>query len=306
LAAGLALPYRCANGSCGDCRARIVSGEVETIRHHDFTLSEAEKLNRHCLLCSTQANSDISIEVQEARTTRDIPVQEIQAKLCRFEPIGNVNIIALKFVRGRALRFLPGQRISVHLPCGTRFVAAIASCPCNAQYVEFHLSSDQVCTDRGQDPLAADIITRLSSLARNDKLTVNGPTGTFTLNTGNRQPKLFVASGLGFAAVQGLIEQQFNLDDEVPTGLVWLENEHIGQYMNNLCRSWADAFDCFHYHPVHVGQRLDQAFAEMKKLLGEDCELYLSGLTDAQSHELKQNFAPQSRIYTAPATFAGG
>ena len=43
LSAGVALPFRCHNGSCGECRARVVSGEVETSRFHDYALTEAEK-----------------------------------------------------------------------------------------------------------------------------------------------------------------------------------------------------------------------------------------------------------------------
>ena len=43
LRAGLALDYGCSAGSCGKCRAKVVSGQVHRTRHSDFALTAAEK-----------------------------------------------------------------------------------------------------------------------------------------------------------------------------------------------------------------------------------------------------------------------
>ena len=43
LRVGLNLDYHCGNGSCGDCRARLLSGEVRETCQHDFLFSAAEQ-----------------------------------------------------------------------------------------------------------------------------------------------------------------------------------------------------------------------------------------------------------------------
>ena len=43
LRAGLALDYGCSAGSCGKCKAKVLSGQVQKTRHSDYVLSAAEK-----------------------------------------------------------------------------------------------------------------------------------------------------------------------------------------------------------------------------------------------------------------------
>jgi CDP-4-dehydro-6-deoxyglucose reductase len=52
---GLRLNYGCANGNCGECKVRLVSGEVYRIRDHDYALSEREKQLGYLLSCSHTA-----------------------------------------------------------------------------------------------------------------------------------------------------------------------------------------------------------------------------------------------------------
>ncbi len=40
---GVSLNYGCSNGNCGDCKARVVSGEVKKVHAHDYVLKQAEK-----------------------------------------------------------------------------------------------------------------------------------------------------------------------------------------------------------------------------------------------------------------------
>ena len=52
LRAGRSPAFGCANGSCGECRARIIEGEVEPVRFHDYYITEADKRAGYALLCS--------------------------------------------------------------------------------------------------------------------------------------------------------------------------------------------------------------------------------------------------------------
>ena len=81
LKAGLKFNYGCGNGTCGLCKARVISGDVTKVAPYDYPLSEAERLQGHMLLCvHSAASSDIVIETLEADGPRDIPEQQIAVR----------------------------------------------------------------------------------------------------------------------------------------------------------------------------------------------------------------------------------
>ena len=66
LRSGLSLDYGCSIGSCGKCKARIVSGEVHRTRHSDYALTAAEKNAGVVLMCCNTALTDLVVEAREA------------------------------------------------------------------------------------------------------------------------------------------------------------------------------------------------------------------------------------------------
>ena len=87
---GLAPEYGCANGTCGECKARVVSGEVRDIRFHDYVIGEAEKRMGYTLLCCATAVRDTQFEAMEATSPEDIPVQKVRARVHGLKRIGDV------------------------------------------------------------------------------------------------------------------------------------------------------------------------------------------------------------------------
>ena len=72
LNAGVALDYGCSNGNCGDCLAKLVSGDIGKIRHFDFPVSEDMKSEAYFPMCCYQAESDIVLEADEASKASEI------------------------------------------------------------------------------------------------------------------------------------------------------------------------------------------------------------------------------------------
>ena len=81
LRAGRSPAFGCANGSCGECRARIVAGEVERVRFHDYFITEAEKRAGYVLLCSVAPCRDLVVESTEASGVGDIALQRVRARV---------------------------------------------------------------------------------------------------------------------------------------------------------------------------------------------------------------------------------
>ncbi|OAE37600.1 hypothetical protein A7J57_08445 [Agrobacterium tumefaciens] len=61
LAAGVAYPHSCRMGRCGACKSRLISGEVELLKHTPFSLTEEDKANGLTLACRAIPSSDVVI-----------------------------------------------------------------------------------------------------------------------------------------------------------------------------------------------------------------------------------------------------
>jgi CDP-4-dehydro-6-deoxyglucose reductase len=239
---GISLNYGCSNGNCGDCRARVVSGEVKKVHAHDYVLKQAERDAGVILLCSYAPVNDVVIEANVAGA-RDIPVQQLAAKVKSVE-VFNPQIAALHILapRSQRLRFLGGQNIQVGFG-GMSGRYAIASCPCEDRHIEVHIPR------RSGDAFADALFAKLSA---NDSVEVEGPYGEFVLDEDSPRPVIFLAFGAGFAPIKSLIQHAMSLELAESMDLHWLADE-AGHYQDNLCRAWADALDNFNYVPHAPG-----------------------------------------------------
>jgi CDP-4-dehydro-6-deoxyglucose reductase len=259
LRGGLALDYGCSNGNCGLCKMRVVSGQTRKIKHHDYSLSDAEKGIGYILGCSNTAVSDVVLEADEAQSSSDIPQQAIPLKLKKIDhPNEKVLILSARTPRTSRLRFLAGQRATLSIDhVGSGFYP-IASCPCDDMNLQFHIAMDK------QDPVS----TYLAESARiNDLLALEGPVGSFVLNENSSNPLVFIAEGIGFASIKGLIEHAMALDMAEKIYLFWVADSEATNYLNNLCRAWNDALDNFEYIPLEaaIGKNLkDQILQRLK------------------------------------------
>ncbi len=238
LRSGVSLNYGCSNGNCGECRARLISGEIKKVHAHDFVLSQAEKDAGVFLLCSCAAVNDVVIEANVAGA-QDIQVQLLNAKIKSVE-VFNPQLAALHLLapRSQRLRFLAGQSVQLWAQ-GKSGRYAIASCPCEERHIEIHVL-------RNPDDAFSELL--YGGLKANDSVEVEGPYGEFVLEESSTRPIIFLAFGAGFAPIKSLIQHAMSLDLTESMDLHWLA-EQAGHYQNNLCRAWADALDNFTYFP---------------------------------------------------------
>ncbi|MEE8380073.1 MAG: 2Fe-2S iron-sulfur cluster-binding protein [Gammaproteobacteria bacterium] len=288
---GLSLNYGCTSGNCGLCKARIVSGEVKKIQNHDYVLSEAEKNMGYVLLCSCTAVSDVVIEALEAKDENDIPRQKITTKVKRIDQL-NENIIALHLQTPRVqrLRFLAGQSVSLTLPDDNTVNLPVASCPCDDRNLVFHI-------DTNTDNETGNVINH--SLTKGDEVIVNGPRGDFLLDENSKRTQLYIAYGTGFAPIKSLIEHGMAIDESASMHLYWVADKKEDLYLHNLCRSWSDALDNFHYHPALNTEPVKLILESHSNL--NDCDVYLAGNEEKitrTKEKLLENGLPKNQIST--------
>ena len=239
LRSGLALNYGCSNGNCGLCKCKVVSGQVKQVARHDYTLTEAEKGLGYILACANTAVTDVVIEADEAHGAYDIPAQEIETRIRKFEQIDErVMFLQVRTPRTKRLRFLAGQHLTLQLDGLPRRACAIASCPCDDMNLQFHIPL--IAGDRFSEQLG-------DCLKPNTSLQIRGPAGDFILNEDSPRSLVFIACNVGFAPIKSLIEHAMALDTAEDIHLFWITTPSCHHYLGNLCRSWDDALDNFHY-----------------------------------------------------------
>lgn len=242
LRAGVAVKYSCNSGACGDCAGRVVSGQARDVQHHDFHLTDEQKDAGYVLMCCAAPDSDLVIEAQEIGGAEEIPLQNIVTRVEKLEPLqDDILILHLRTPRSQTLHFLAGQHVSLSIDGVPSRNKAVASCPCNAMNLQFHIHRVQ------GDAFSEYVFDRLQP---GQSVTIEGPRGNFTLDESSTRPIIFVAYETGFAPIKSIIEHALALEAEQPIHLYWMVRHGGGHYMQNLCRSWVDALDNFKYTPL--------------------------------------------------------
>jgi len=302
LRAGLSLDYGCSIGSCGRCKAKIVSGQVHRTRHSDYALTAAEKNAGVVLMCCNTALTDLVVEAREAHGAADMPLQTIDARVKSVSPLGDdVRLLHLQTPRSNRLRFLAGQSASLALPDGINASFPVASCPCDDRNLHFHIRR------RAGDAFAERVFGGLKGV---DSVRVEGPRGEFVLNEESQRPLVFIAGESGFAPIKSLIEHAMALDAAETLHLCWIASGEGGHYLDNLCRSWSDALDNFRYTPLTAKNDLSDAAVLqglLQPLLEEqpglaDCDVYLAGpgpWASAAEFQLLEHGLPREQLFVS-------
>ena len=266
--AGVSLPYGCSAGNCGLCRARLAAGETAAVRHHDYAFTAAERAQGYFLLCSRAAAGDVVLALDDPDAAA-IPLQRLQAKVRSAEREGpDLLRLRLRPPRRERLRFLAGQYARLRLGEAAA-EAAIASCPCEERHLDFHLRR------REGDAFSAAAF----GLRPGAAVELEAPLGRFTFDEDSPRPAAFVAFDTGFAAVQSILEHVTARESARPLRLFRVVCARADLYLDNLCRSWADALDELSYTPL----ALAEDFAEWEADPGglDRLEALLARIVDA-------------------------
>ncbi len=244
LRAGLNLGHSCATGSCGDCRARLLAGEISPLNHYDYRFSELEKQQGWFLMCSFRALNDVEVEAHESGSATDIPEQHIHARVSRVERLQDEVVqLTVRAPRSGGLRFLAGQGVTLSFKGMRLKTLPIASCPCDSMQLRFHIRR------RDDDPFSEFIF---EDLRKGREVMLHGPSGNFTLDEESDRPLVFIAWESGFAPIGSLIDHAIQKDENRSIDLYWLSAIPRGHYLSNYCRAWRDVLDDFRYHSIDL------------------------------------------------------
>ncbi len=296
---GLAVDYGCNNGQCGKCKMKLISGQVEKTKHIDYVLSHEEKSQNIILSCSHRAITDVVLETSEAVSGDDIPLQNIETKIKSLDTTNkSISVLNLKTPRSQRLRFLAGQEMKISFNCAEqteKITLSIASCPCDDMNIQFHIPSNNNFLQQ-----------LLKQNLKKTSISMEGPNGYFTLDEGSPRGLIFIAEESGFAAIKSLVEHALALDLAERIHLYWIVREESHLYMKNICRSWNDALDNFHFYPLILNTDSQSSSTKIIDAIDknndiEQMDYYISGskiMIEQLSHALSNKGCQPDQIHS--------
>jgi toluene monooxygenase electron transfer component len=129
LRAGLPLPYECASGTCGMCKARLREGDVVDRFPEAPALRARDRRKGRVLLCQCEASTDVVVDVPLVEglapepSPRDLRL-EVEA-LRRHGP----RVVSVVARAETEVPFLPGQYVVVDVPDAGRRAYSMANLP---------------------------------------------------------------------------------------------------------------------------------------------------------------------------------
>jgi CDP-4-dehydro-6-deoxyglucose reductase len=304
LAAHLNLPHSCKGGSCGSCRARLVSGEVTYPRGRTLGLSDGEHAAGYILLCQAVATTDVVVEAREIRRVTDVEIKELPCRVERLERLApDVMGVYLRLPLVEDFHFQAGQYLDVMLPGHRRRSFSIASPPHDAGLIELHIR--RVSTGEFT-------VHVFESLAAGALLRIEGPLGQFVYREPEEAdaPVILVAGGTGFAPIKSILRHVLETGARRPVRLYWGARREFDLYERHWVLDRVRRFPELSFVPV-LSEPADDEVARYRTGLVHQAVLadfpdlsrahvYAAGppaLITALKEALPANGLPADRLY---------
>ncbi len=306
---GYTLPYSCRNGSCGTCKGKLLTGEIDYGVYENKALTEEERRGGKALFCQAVPLTDVVIEATEIHTAKDIVIRTLPCRVVKMEKAAHdVMVLSLKLPQNQRLQFLAGQYIDILLRDGQRRSFSLATSPHADELLQLHIR--HVPGGRFTDHV-------FSKMKEKDLLRFRGPLGIFFLREETDLPIILVAGGTGFAPIKAILEDAFAKGVTRPMHLYWGARARRDLYMHGLAQSWTREHANFRYTPVlseplsedqwigRTGWVHEAVVADNPDLSGY--EVYASGpppMIEAGKRALKEQGLPEDRLYYDSFEFA--
>ncbi|MBH3421298.1 2Fe-2S iron-sulfur cluster-binding protein [Pseudomonas gessardii] len=198
LANSIAYPHGCRSGRCGSCKSRLISGEVELLKHSGFALSDEEKSQGLILACCALPRTDVILAWVGG--DEQLPAHPRRQLDCRVKAIDNathdIKRLQLDIGEAEPLVFTAGQYARLTFPGAPARDYSMANGP-GERVLEFHIR-------RVPDGATTEHVHQ--RLKPGDPVVLEGPFGSACLREQHAGPILCIAGGSGLAPIKAIVE----------------------------------------------------------------------------------------------------
>ncbi len=259
LSQGFFLGHSCKKGTCGTCKAEIVSGQL---------INDAGQMMTHgdIFTCAARALSDVVLKAKYFPELAHIECKILPCKVASCIMVAeDILWLTLRLPPQTEFTYLPGQYIDL-LHNGLQRSYSIANFANRADGLELHIR----LLPEGQ------LSRQLQLVNNNQLLRMEGPKGTFFVKKANN-PLLFIAGGTGFAPIKAMIEQLIAAEDQRDIHLYW-GMTHSSRFYCHSAMQWARQYKHIRYVPVVSGT--DDAWQGVRGWVHEAVLADFTDLTD--------------------------
>ena len=239
---GRVFPYSCRGGSCGTCKAKLVTGEVDAGQFTSTALTPQEQSQGLVLLCQTKALSDLEIDAREIAGGVALEIRMLPCRVTDLRTLSHdVMMLKLSLPKGKDLEYLAGQYVDILLRDGKRRSFSVANRPQADTPLELHVR--QVPGGRFTGHV-------FDGLKVKELMRFQGPFGTFFLRQESANPVILMAGGTGLAPIKAILEQAFHLASDQSFHLFWGVRAKRELYLDADIRGWLQQHANLTYTPV--------------------------------------------------------
>ena len=241
--AGLQIPCACRCGSCGSCKGKIISGQINYGEYKSFALKEDEKNNGYALMCTATPLTDVEVKVSSVKKLND--ERKCKVKVVEKESlIDDVVRLVVEKEDGSTFKFKAGQIFDFLLPGNQRRSYSIASSQNETKTMEFLIR--KVPYGLFSSFLFSDAIKP------GFILNAEGPSGSFIFESPKGRKTIFLATGTGISSIKSIISTLIENNDLEGRDIYmyWGARYAKDLFYNDLFTQWAADHPEIHYIPV--------------------------------------------------------
>jgi NAD(P)H-flavin reductase/ferredoxin len=197
LAAGIAYPHSCRVGECGACKSRLIAGEVfSPVPPDPSVLSPSERAAGVILPCRSWPKTDVRVAwLAEVDPTDAAPIRQMTARVVGLDDsTHDIKQLRLE-VDGPPLVFTAGQYVQLQFGRRPPRSFSMANRP-DESNLEFHIRRT---ANGGASAYVAE------ELRLGERVRLEGPFGSATLQRNHDGPMIAAAGGSGLAPISSIV-----------------------------------------------------------------------------------------------------
>ena len=241
LRVGVPISHGCRSGTCGACKARLVSGDVELASHSIYALTARDRADGLVLTCRAYPKGDGEITRLGADEVAAHPLCRLECEVSDIAELTHeIRRIRLRVIKGGRFAFSAGQFVSVTFAGQPARDYSMANRPSDPM-LEFHVRR----VAGGASSVHATTELSVGDIAR-----VDGPFGACWLRESRVGPILAVAGGSGLAPMKSIIETALAKGMRQPIRLYVAAASERDLYMEDHFLGLEHRFANFTFTPV--------------------------------------------------------
>jgi xylene monooxygenase electron transfer component len=274
--AGVPAPYNCRSGECGECRAKLMSGDVYEMPGADPAIfTEAHRQAGQILLCMCFPRSGVAVDVPLQAQETTIKPTTINTIIDRIERV-TPSIVQVSVETPGPVGYRAGQCFEWAIPAiKPNRIYSAANRP-GSDRIDFHVR----IYPGGK---IGDYVTQHLSPGRT--LELIGPFGQFGLSASDWRPTVCIAGGTGLAPIHAILDEAFARRDGRPIHFFYGVRSHDELYCLDTLERWAQDYPTFTFTPVLSGEPEDSTWNGRRGLV-----------TDVVAQELDDAFGLEAYV----------